>query len=301
MLSFSEDGAIIWIVTRRQLIATLAAAAPAFSAPRSISVGMQTSAWKLALDDWPGFLKVLGEIRALGYDGFETSFRNVQSMFGKKAKDARAELAAKGLRFFGCHILLSDYDAKTNIPPMDQIEPVAEGAASLGAERLIVSGSPVRGDEGPMDPQRLSWKAGALNRAGRHCQQFKMRVCYHNHGPEFANDAEEITALMKETDSDNVRFIIDAGDALRAKVDLASFFAKYHKRIDGMHLRDFNAQNVQAPLGQGTFAYEPLAAAVKKAKWTGWVIAEEERESGEKPGEKAAAAARERIRALFGV
>ena len=262
---------------------------------------MQTNAWKITLDDWPGFLKVLAEIRALGYEGFETSFRNVQSQFGKKAKDARAELSGTGLRFIGSHIFLSAYDAKSNIAPMEQIESMAEGAASLGAERLILSGSPVRGEEGPMDPQRLSWKAGALNRAGRHCQQFKLRVCYHNHGPEFANDAEEITALMKETDPDNVRFIIDAGHALRAKADLAAFFAKYHKRIDGMHLRDFNAANVQVPLGLGTYQYEPLAAAVKKAKWTGWIIAEEERESGEKPGDKAAAPARDRIRALFGV
>lgn len=270
-------------------------------ANKTISVGMQTNAWKLGADDFPGLLKVLGEISALGYEGFETSFRNVQGEFGKHAKDARAKLSGTGLRFLGCHIFLSDYDAKSNIAPMEQIEPMAEGAASLGAERLILSGAPVRGEEGPMDPQRLSWKAGALNRAGRYCYGMKLRVCYHNHGPEFANDAEEITALMKETDADNVRFIIDAGHALRAKADLAAFFTKYHKRIDGMHLRDFNRDNVQVPLGQGEFRYEPLAAAVKKAKWTGWVIAEEERESGEKPGEAAARPAREQIRKLFGV
>lgn len=292
-------------MTRRQLISTLtaaAASAPAvFPAAQTLKVGMQTNAWKLAIDDFPGLLKLLAEIQSLGYEGFETSFRNVQGVFGKKAKDARAQLADTGLHFLGCHIFLSDYEAKSNIAPMDQIEAVADGAASLGAERLILSGAPVRGEEGPLDPQRLSWKAGALNRAGRYCQQFKLRVCYHNHGPEFANNAEEITALMKETDADNVRFIIDAGHALRAKADLASFFAKYHKRIEGMHLRDFNKENVQVPLGQGEFQYEPLAAAVKKAKWAGWVIAEEERESGDKPGAAAAGPAREKIRKLFGV
>ena len=260
---------------------------------------MQTNAWKFAAGDFPAFLKVLGKINELGYEGFETGFRNVEGMFGKKAKDARAEISATGLRFLGCHIFLSNYDAKSNIAPMEQIESVAEGAASLGAERLILSGSPVA-DEGPIDPQRLSWKAGALNRAGRQCQGLKLRVCYHNHGPEFANGEVEITALMKETDPDNVRFVIDAGHALRAKADLAGFFAKYHKRIEGLHLRDFNKDNVQVPLGQGEFQYEPLAAAIRKAKWTGWVIAEEERESGEKPGEAAARPAREQIRKLFG-
>ena len=288
-------------MTRRQLLLSAASAATCFPAAQTLKVGMQTNAWKLAIDDLPGLMKVLAEIKSLDYEGFETGFRNVQPMFGKKSKDARAELAGTGLHFIGCHIFLSNYDAKTNIAPMDQIEPIAEGAASLGAERLILSGAPVRDEDGPLDPQRLSWKAGALNRVGRHCQQFKMRVCYHNHGPEFMHNAEEITALMKETDPDNVRFVLDAGHALRARADLAAFFTKYHKRIDGLHLRDFNDANVQVPLGQGTFAYEPLAIAVRKAKWTGWLISEEERESGEKPGEKAARPAREKIRTLFGV
>jgi sugar phosphate isomerase/epimerase len=184
---------------------------------------------------------------------------------------------------------------------MDQIAEVVEGAASLGAERLILSGSPVADEGSPMDPQRLLWKAGALNRAGRSGYDNRIRVCYRNHGPEFASGAEEITALMKETDGDVVHFVLDAGDAIRAKADIAAFFSKYHKRIDGLHLRDFDAKDVQVPLGQGTFQYEPLALAVKKAKWVGWVIAEEERDNGEKPGEAAARPAREQIRKLFGV
>ncbi len=262
---------------------------------------MQTNAWKFPPGDFPAFLKVLGTIKDLGFEGFETGFRNVEATFGKKAKDARDQIASTGLRFLGCHIFLSNYDAKTNTVPFDQIEAVGEGALSLGAERLIVSGAPVRDEEGPMDAQRLSWKAGALNRAGRQFQNTKLRLCYHNHGPEFLHGAEEITGLMKETDADVVRFVLDAGHAIRAKADLAGFFTKYHKRIEGLHLRDFNAQDVQVPLGSGGFAYEPLAVAVRKAKWTGWVIAEEERESGDKPGDAAAKPAREKIRVLFGV
>ena len=274
--------------------------ATAFPASQVLKSGMQTNAWKFTIDDFKSLLKVLEQIRTLGFDGFETSFHNVQPVFGKPAKDAKAKIADTGLRFIGCHVFLSNYDAKTNIAPFDQIEELADGAASLGAERLILSGAPVA-EEGPLDPQRLSWKSGALNRAGRYCQPLKMRACYHNHGAEFANDGAEIQALMRETDSDNVRFIIDAGHALRAKTDLAGFFTKYHKRIDGFHLRDFNKEDKQVPLGKGEFQYEPLAIAIKKAKWTGWVIAEEERENGDKPGESAAKPAREQIRKLFGV
>ena len=83
---------------------------------------MQTNAWKFPASDFPAFLKVLGTIRELGYEGFETGFRNVEGMFGKKSKDARAEISATGLRFLGCHIFLSNYDAKTNTVPMEKID-----------------------------------------------------------------------------------------------------------------------------------------------------------------------------------
>lgn len=277
-------------MTRRALLLAAASAATVFPAKEVLKAGVQTSAWKVPLDDFPAFLKVLEKIREFGFDGFETAYRNVQSAFGKQAKEAKVQIAATGLRFLGCNIVLSNYDGKTNLPPMDQIEQIAEGASSLGAERLILSGSPVA-EEGPLDPQRLSWKSGALNRAGRFTQPLRMRLCYHNHGPEFANNGAEIEALAREIDSDNVRLILDAGDALREKADIAAFFSKYHKRIDGLHLRDFKGDK-QVPLGQGEFQYEPLSIAIKKVKWTGWVIAEEEQESAVKP-------AREQLRKLF--
>lgn len=262
---------------------------------------MQTNAWRIGVDDFNSFLAVLDRVKALGFEGFETGFRNVQPAFGARAKEAKAKIAASGLRFLGCHIFLNNYDAKTNTAPMELVQQIADGAAALGAERLILSGAPLVDEDGKMDDQRLRWKAGQLNRAARYCYDLKLKLAYHNHGPEFTHNGTEIYALARETDADLVHFIIDAGHALRVKADVAAFFNKFHKRIDGMHLRDFNAQKVQVPLGQGTMPYEPLIEAVRKQKWTGWLIGEEERESGEKPGEAAAGPARDQIRKWFGV
>ena len=252
---------------------------------KTVSVGAQTNAWKIDTEDFSSLTAVLDRIAKLGYEGFETSYRNIQPVFGR-LKQGRTDLAGTGLKFFGCHIAMSDYDAKSNIPPSELIEKIATNAAALGAERLILSGSPVADEGGPMDDQRLLWKAGALNRAGRACEGLKLRVCYHNHGPEFASGGAEIQALMRETDPNNIRFVINGGHALRAKTDLPAFFAKYHKRIDGIHL-----------MGLNEFQYDSLAAAIRKARWTGWLIAEEE---GEK-GDSAMGPAREQIRKLFGV
>ena len=284
-------------MTRRELLALAGASSLFSAAPSAIRVGAQTNAWKVDILDFSSLNSVLDQIRRLGFEGFETSYRNLEPVFGR-VKEARAQLAEHGLRFAGCHIALTNYDAKSNVAPHELIERVAEKAAALGAERLILSGSPVS-EDGPFDEERLRWKAGALNRAGRASEGLKLRVCYYNHTAEFVNG--EMLALAKETDSDSVRFVIDAGYALQAKADVAAFFARNHKRIEGIHLRDFDVDAQQVALGKGQISYEPLAAAIRKARWAGWLIADEERANGASAGDEAIGVAREQIRKVFGV
>jgi sugar phosphate isomerase/epimerase len=97
-----------------------------------------------------------------------------------------------------------------------------------------------------------------------------------------------------------VHFVLDCGHAYRAKIDVAEFFARHHSRIDGLHLRDFRG-DAQVPLGQGDFDLPALAAEIKKTKWRGWLLNEEERADGSKPGEAAVAPARQTLRKVFGV
>ena len=82
-------------------------------------------------------------------------------------------------------------------------------------------------------------------------------------------------------------------------MDLAGFFTKHRARIAGLHLRDFKGEP-QVPLGQGEVDWAPLASAVRTSGWSGWVMAEEERADGTKPGATAAGPARETLRKLFG-
>ena len=275
-------------MTRRELIALAPALLAAAPGP-GIHAGCQTNAWRIA--QFSDLLATLKSMQALGFEGYETGFRNVQKQFSEPG-EARRRLDATGLRFFGCHIFLENYDPLTSIAPWDLITSVADGAAALGAERLILSGAPV-GSE-------VNAKAAGLNRAGEYCRGKGLRLAYHNHSPEFSNGAVEITALLKATDPTLVHFVVDAGHAMRAGANLPEFFDRHHARIDGMHLRDFK-DGLQVPLGSGDFRYDPLAAAVKRQQWSGWVLAEEERLSGEKPAESAAAPARQTIRRLFGV
>jgi len=277
--------------------AALASVAPLTAAAAGPHIGCQTNAWPLKAGDFDQFLGVLGTLKSLGFEGFETSFRNVQGQYAKAAA-ARAQIEKIGVACFGVHIFLNEYDAVTRVAPMDLVKATADGAAALGAQRVILSGGGLVKD-GKVSEQDLSQKVAGLNEAAKYCQGKGLKFAYHNHGPEFAAGGAEINGLLKGTDPALVEFLLDCGHAYRAKVDLAAFFTRHRARLVGLHLRDFKGEP-QVPLGQGEVDWKPLAAAVKTTAWGGWVLAEEERADGTKPGESAAAPARETLRKLFG-
>jgi inosose dehydratase len=292
------------MISRREILASLpvAALSPVFlqagQKATSVRIGCQTNAWRIDANNFEGsLLPVLRKLKELSYEGFETGFRNVQGQFAN-ASTARKQIEQTRLKFLGCHIFLDQYDPQTRIAPMDLIQQVAAGAASLGAERLIVSGGGLISD-GRVDREALKRKAAGVNAAGTYCRSKGIKLAYHNHGPEFANGGEEIEGLYAQTDPALVDFLTDCGWAFSAKADVPNFFQRHHKRIIGLHLRDFK-NGEQVPLGQGEFPIRELAGAIKKANWQGWAINEEERLSGEKPGEKAVAPARQTLKEVFG-
>jgi sugar phosphate isomerase/epimerase len=264
------------------------------AAPR---IGCQTNAWPLKPGDFPMFLGVLREMTSIGFEGFETSFRNVQAQYADAAP-ARARLAETGLAFFGVHIFLTEYDPRTRVAPMDLVKATADGAAALGAQRVILSGAGLVKD-GTVAGDDLAQKVAGLEEAARYCRARGLGFAYHNHGPEFAAGGAEIAGLIARTDPALVSFLVDCGWAYRAGVDLAAFFTTHRARLAGLHLRDFAGEQ-QVPLGQGEVDWAPLASAIRASAWDGWVMAEEERADGSKPGASAAAPARETLRKLFG-
>jgi sugar phosphate isomerase/epimerase len=99
----------------RRSIMLGATAAAALGAGRP-HAGAQTNAWTIDPKDFNSLLKVLEEVKRLGFEGFETSFRNVEGRFGN-ARTASEELKRTGLRFFGVHIFLLQYDPEAAIAP----------------------------------------------------------------------------------------------------------------------------------------------------------------------------------------
>jgi len=288
-------------MSRRDLLSSIPAGAmlsalSLTAAPPGPRIGCQTNAWALKPGDFGAFLDVLKTLKSLGFEGFETSFRNVQAQYANAAA-ARARIEQSGLAFYGVHVFLPQYDPRTRVAPIDLVKATADGGAALGAERVILSGGGLVTD-GRVGDEDLAQKVAGLQEAARYCRELGLGFAYHNHGPEFAAGGAEIAGLIERTDPALVSFLVDCGWAYRARVDLAAFFTKHRARISGLHLRDFKGEQ-QVPLGQGEVGWAPLAAAVRTSGWDGWVLAEEERADGTKPGSAAAAPAYETLRTLF--
>ncbi len=260
-------------ISRRAFLAAFPAPALILAAPKEggTSVGCQANAWPLKPGDFPGLLKALGEMKELGYVGFECNIRFVQDQFGRAA-EARKEIEATGLRFIGAHYSMAQ--AKPDAYPK-----ALDGAVALGAERIVMSGTGLAPD-GKFEAEALKQKCAALEALGKTAVQHGLRIAYHNHNPEFSNGNAEIEGLANGVSPELVDFLMDAGHGYLGGGNPAEFMARHSKRIFGCHVKTFKGVKdpktaQQAPLGQGDFGFEALAAAIKKTKWQGWIITEE--------------------------
>lgn len=252
----------------------------------ALRVGCQTNAWAIDPSRPETLFDSLQAIHELEFQGFETGFRNILPLRDQAIK-------FPDLTFFGVHIFLPEYDSRTWLAPLPLVLEVAAAAGKLGAERLILSGAPASGENAQV-------KAAALNEIATCIRPIGLTLAYHNHGPEVQGPAPEIETLLSGTDPTLVSLLLDAGHAFRAGVDIPSFITRHAERLTGVHLRDFK-QSVRVPLGQGDFPLADVARALEEANWSGWILAEEEREDGSKLGLSAAGPARQALQRAFEV
>lgn len=249
--------------------------------PSGIHFGVQLNAFPIDPNRFDTFLNTLGQVKQIGYQGFESSFRNVAPQFASP-EQARRSIETTGLTFFGVHIFLPDnrYDSAAKVAPASLYQSVARGGAALGAKHMILSGLPVTNED------ELKRKVEALNTAGAFAKSVGITAAYHNHWPEFQSNISgrsEIESLYAMTDPSIFSFVLDAGHAYRAGADVPAFIRAHSSRIIAFHLRDYKNGRLVS-LGQGTFPIHQVADTIKQIGWKGWVENEEEREDLSKTG-----------------
>jgi inosose dehydratase len=264
-------------------LASLAAPLAHAVAHSGIQFGTQTNAYPIDPKNFDTFLAALGKTKAIGFEGFETGFRNVISHAdtSEAAQAAKEKIAATGLTFFGIHIFLPHamYDTATLIAPASLYEKVAQTGKALGARTLICSGAAAESTD------QLKSKIEGLNTAGAFAKKLGLAFAYHNEEPESGSKINELDTLYTHTDPDSVGFLFDVGHLFNLDGDVLEFIRKYHQRIIGLHLRDYKDHH-QVVLGTGDLPLAQIAQTLERMHWKGWVETEEERLDGVKHGDE---------------
>jgi sugar phosphate isomerase/epimerase len=289
------------IISRRTVLAGFAGAVAARAAasgalPRP---GCQANGWDLDPNRFDLLLTAVKEMKELGFQGFETNIRFVQPQL-ERVSEARAALDAIGLEFVGAHTSLGNYEAQGLEKVASDVAKAAAQAKQFGAKALVLSGRGLS-QTGEFSSDALKKKARMLDLAGRSCADAGVAMAYHNHQPEFRKNGAEEAGLIENTDPKLVSFMLDIGHAWLAYPDVVSFFEAHQSRVFGLHVRDFHNRE-PVPLGQGEFPLRALAEAIRKTKWHGWLIDEEERpDMPHKPGKAATGPSRKTMKEIFGV
>jgi inosose dehydratase len=255
-------------LSRRQCLAL--AAAPLFAASDKVRVGCQTRAYGSPIPDKAKLLGVLEDLRAAGYDGFETNFRSLEHSFDDPAP-MRREIEARGVPLIGLHMGAGLFEPEKIEAERAQILRAAEATRALGGSHVIVSGRQL--PAGQALPAATAAKAAEANRLGAELRAMGVRLSIHNHTHEVAHDAQEIRRFLEQTRSEDVGLLFDVGHVLHGEVDVPAFVRENGARIDGLHVRDVK-DGEEVPMGTGIVDFRALGAAIHETGWKGWVIVE---------------------------
>ena len=258
--------------SRREVLALAAASAVSAAAGRP-RVGCQTRAYGAPIAEKARLLTVLEDIKAAGYEVFETNYRSLEHSFDDPGP-MRREIEARGLPLIGLHVGVGLFDPRVIEDERELLLRAGRGTAALGGSLLVVSGRELpHGPNGRPLPTAAAVKAREAERLGAKLRGMGVRLCIHNHSHEVQHDAEELRMFLGQTSPENVSLLFDVGHIHRGEVDPAAFLREYAARIAGLHLRDVKGGE-EVEMGSGVIDFAALGRAVGETAWTGWLIVE---------------------------
>jgi inosose dehydratase len=273
---------------RRRFLKTVAATTSAFfslgpsveaRARRSqrLRIGAQTNIWGVPIKDYSHLLQDIEILARLGYQGFETSLTSVSPQSGR-ASVCRRDFESRHIQFVSAHASGVLYDQDKVASELEGLERAAEYTAQMGASHLIVSAPDVPHPDGKLDLQAVHTKTKALNRLGAAVKKDGLKLCYHNHQPEFRDKPSQMSYLLKETDPGLVSLCLDVGHCY-GLIDPAAFTAEHYRRIAIFHLRDetraVTGEVVDTEPGYGKINLKGIVAPLLNSDWEGWLELEE--------------------------
>jgi inosose dehydratase len=212
--------------------------------------------------------EVIKGLAATGFQGIEIGAR----FFGTADKQFLLDLLAQ------YQVTLSGMHVGAPLPEwLDQEQELTKRVMNVGAfvqdlpdQNIIMSGSAI---EGTADLKKIAQR---IETVAQQCLQMGVRLNYHNHAWEFADQAAVFNALVEYAPS--LQLGLDLGWVYVGGFDPVALVEKYRERISYVHLRDVgNGGREFVNLGEGVFNYAKLMNSLEQVLGKdGWAVVEYE-------------------------
>ena len=227
------------------------------------TIGAQTIPWGEIIKDRMG--EILEFLAGEGYRGVETGIRH----FDTDNPDYYRKLYDRtGLTPLGLHSGGQFWEPDAAEQERRKLHDSIAFAATVGFQNVVVSGNKAE----TVDSMKTA--AQTYGQLGRACRKQGLRLAYHNHNWELANDAAILRTLLDETDPGDVSLVLDVAWAHVGGVDLSGLLKRVGDRVAYLHIKDV-AGEAFCELGTGEV---DLPHVVRLAADSGiqWLVIEQD-------------------------
>lgn len=215
------------------------------------------------------FDEIFPAVSEAGYDGVEIGFRHIRETPPERL---RAMLEAHGLELAATHVSGNLLDTSGASAETSELDRVLDYVQAIGTNIVLYSGLSFKNDA------QFSSDFGSLLCAADLCRERGIRLLYHNHDFEFAEDWRIMRAILQEP-STSLGLCPDLGWVYRSGADVISFLEQAHESIEAVHLKDFSTNDSTAmftELGRGKAPLSQAAEWLLANNEGMWVILEQD-------------------------
>jgi sugar phosphate isomerase/epimerase len=211
------------------------------------------------------FVKVMQEIKKMGYDGVELA-----GLYGLSPEEVRDVLKEVGLTPISAHVPYSEF--------MGDLQGTIDSYITIGCRYLAV---PFLTEDYRYGTENFKEVMQNLPGIARACNESGITLLYHNHDFEFEKmeTGEYVLDYMYRTiPADELQMELDTCWVKVAGVDPVQYLRKYSGRCPIVHLKDYNGKEPFEFRAVG-YGVQDFPSILEEAISVGseWVIVEQDR------------------------
>jgi sugar phosphate isomerase/epimerase len=224
-----------------------------------LKVGAQLIIWGKRPEE--SLESVLIEVKDAGYEGIEASPELILK-YGSKVKEL---LTKNNLKLVALHMGIGD---------LNKVEHALKLLKEFEGEYLTFSGPGGKGTE-----EDYLKCADFLDNVGKIAKGYNIKVCYHNHGHEIANDQRGIKLIIQNTNPELVKLCVDTYWVEFGGSDPLSFIKGNKDRVAYLHLKDGSEEDMKnkrfSELGRGSIDFPAILSFATQLNMK-WVVVEQD-------------------------